>query len=848
MHSLKRRPFVRVAAVVVVWLGLAASGFSPSPATAQTAEGKSMRPKSLAILSAQAIQAFRNGDFLRAAELFRTLVKVNPADALSWQLLGQSLAGANDPRAAKQAYQKALEVRPEGPVAAATKELLANLPPPDPRSVKVDDALTLADWLPLADEMVRQGKELYVLERNGRILGAQGEIPQIEALQDRLVRAMLAPLPLTDLDRAREVIAKVRQVKPLVPGNLTVLRYEGMACHMLSNFACAEAAYSKWMQQAAPADAERAMISRLLLQARRHTALDTGEDVAKLGVSILAMGAGDAAAVGDTRLWVQSVLPGGVGDRLGLQRGDVILQAGEGAQAAARAFQQWADTRAGATGWTLEIQRGEQALKLALAPSKEELAMKSDEAFRQYFAGECEAAIPRLQELLALKPEDPLPWLLLGLCRQAAKEDVAAREAYARAMQLGKDTKVGTEAKEKLATMPQPDPFTLKLDNGLTLGDWVSLQRENFATVKVDEVLGQTRGYLNRYGPLPALAALEKDLVQSEQDEARKEVEAALQKIRVRNAAEAEAAFPQITRLKAKKSDLPALLRLEARTCHLVQFYSCAEAAYTEWLLAVPANDPRRRQVIEALFMAQQNQPLPDIAMATGGTVKHCAECPDMVVIGPGAFEMNEFGRGATVRFDAPFAIGRTEVTQAQWRRLMGGNPSEFQSCGADCPVENVSWNDAQEFVRRLASLTGKPYRLPSEAEWEAACRAGEDSDYCGGSEPREVAWFGAYGHDGGNSGKTTHPVATRHPNAWGIYDMSGNVREWVADSWRADLALLPPNGHAREDAAPRKVVKGGSWVSRPSELKSGYRDWDMATDRYYFTGFRVAVTLDKGR
>jgi formylglycine-generating enzyme required for sulfatase activity len=289
------------------------------------------------------------------------------------------------------------------------------------------------------------------------------------------------------------------------------------------------------------------------------------------------------------------------------------------------------------------------------------------------------------------------------------------------------------------------------------------------------------------------------------------------------------------------------LLKLEARTCHLISFYSCAEAAYTEWLLAVPSDDPRRRDVIEALFQAQQGKPLPDFAAATGQTVKHCEDCPLMIEIGPGAFDMGKPGRGAAIRFDKPFAIARTEVTQRQWQRLMGGNPSEFSKCGADCPVENVSWNDAQEYVRRLAGVSGKPYRLPSEAEWEAACRAGEDGEYCGAAEiadVTEVAWYGAYGHDTGNSGKTTHPVASRRPNAWGFHDMSGNVREWVADSWQPELAAVPANGSARADSVPRKVVKGGSWVSKPAELKASHRDWDMATDRYYFTGFRVAVTL----
>lgn len=811
-----------------------------------SANAKPMKPKALAIMSAQAIQSFRNGDFLRAIELFRELTKANPADALSWQLLGQSLAGVNESLAAKQAYQKALEVRPEGPIAAATKELLAKLPPPDPRGVKVDEAMTLADWLPLADEMIRQGKQVWVLERNGKILATQGDVPQISAQQDRLVREMLATMQLTDLDRAREALKTVRQLKPLVPGNLALQRYEGMACHMLSNFECAEAGYTKWMQLATPSDVERGTITRLLLQARQRVGLDAGEDVPRLGVTVMAMYLGEGMADGDRRLWVQSVLPGEIGERLGLQRGDVILKAGSVVPRSAKELHAWADSREGAMSWALEVQRGTAAIKLALTPSKEELAVISDEAFRQYFSGECEPAEARLQELVTLQPDDPLSWLLLGLCKQGAKDDAAARAAFTKAMQLGKDSKVGKDAKDKLAAMPQPDPYTVQLENGLTLGDWVALKREKLATAKVEDVLEQARAYLHKYGPIPALAGLEKDLATSAQDEVRREVEAALRGLRVRNAEEAEEAFPIITRLKARKPDLPALLKVEARTCHLIKFYSCAEAAYSQWLLAAPASDPRRRQVIEALFLAQQARPLPDMALATGRTLKHCAECPEVVVIGAGGFEMGEPGQGIAMRFDAPFAIGRTEVTQRQWLQLMSGNPSEFKACGPDCPVENVSWNDAQEYVKRLARLTGQPYRLPSEAEWETACRAGDDAEYCGGSDPGEVAWYGAYGSNLGNSSKTTHPVATRRANAWGIHDMSGNVREWVADSWHADMAAQNANGTARLDNSPRKVVKGGSWVSRSSELKPAHRDWDMAGDRYFFTGFRVALTIGK--
>ena len=713
--------------------------FSLSITAVRATEERPKRQKAVAILAAQAITAFRTGEFLRAVELYRQLTTINPADGLSWQLLGQSLAATNDPRAAKQAYLKSLEVRPDGPVAAATKELLATVPAPDAKTVMVDDSLTLADWLPLAEDLVRQGKALYVLERNGKILAAQGALPQIDALQERLVREQLAPMPLTDLDGARKSLDIIRLVKPMVPGNLTVLRYEGMACHMLGKFECAETAYSKWLQQAGHSEADRGLVSRLLMQARQRSGLEAGEEVVKLGVVVLAMPASDAISEGAKRLWVQAVVAGQAGDRLGLQAGDAILKLGDKPVVSASVLKAWSETLKAGTGGVLEIERDGKSFMLGLAPTKEELAVIGDEAFRQFFAGKCEPAIARLQELVIFQPDDALPWLLLGQCRQTEKDVSGAREAYARALQLGKETKIGIEAKEKLATMPQPDPFKVKLASGLTLGDWINLQRSQSELAKPEALLDEARSYLYRYGPLPALVALEKVLTDRTQDEARREVEMALKKIRIRNVAEAELALPQLVRLKAIKPDLPALLRMEARTCHMIKFYSCAEEAYSEWLLAAPAEDPRRRSIVDSLFAAQQKKPLPETIVATGQTLQHCRDCPSLIVIGAGTFDMGEPGQGVAVRFDRPFAIGRTEVTQAQWGQLMGGNPSEFKKCGGDCPVENVSWSDAQEYVRRLAAATGKPYRLPSEAEWEAACRAGDDSEYCGGDNPGEV-------------------------------------------------------------------------------------------------------------
>jgi len=199
------------------------------------------------------------------------------------------------------------------------------------------------------------------------------------------------------------------------------------------------------------------------------------------------------------------------------------------------------------------------------------------------------------------------------------------------------------------------------------------------------------------------------------------------------------------------------------------------------------------------------------------------------------------------VRITKPFYLGICEVTQAEYQWVMGTNPSEFKADGGQLPVEQVSWNDAQEFCRKLSALpeerqAGVVYRLPTEAEWEYACRAGTTSRYAF-DEPEEslvnYAWYKT------NSDSKTHPVGTLKPNAWGLYDMHGNVWEWCQDWYDAEYYGTSPIDDPRGPAeGSDRVNRGGSWYYDASHCRSAYRSRLGPGYRRDFRGFRLVRTV----
>lgn len=216
---------------------------------------------------------------------------------------------------------------------------------------------------------------------------------------------------------------------------------------------------------------------------------------------------------------------------------------------------------------------------------------------------------------------------------------------------------------------------------------------------------------------------------------------------------------------------------------------------------------------------------------------------PEMVLVRGGTFQMgsNDSDNEQPIHnVTLPdFEIGKYPVTQKLWQEIIGSNPSHFKGC-EDCPVEKVSWEDVQDFLKKLnQKYPGKNYRLPSEAEWEYAARGGEQSKgytYAGSNDVDEVAWYDK------NSGGKTHPVGSKKANELGIYDMSGNVWEWCQDVWHDNYQATPTDGSAwdRGGDDTYRVLRGGCWIGNPSNCRAAVRGGNNPTYRSDYYGFRL--------
>ncbi|MBI3752633.1 MAG: SUMF1/EgtB/PvdO family nonheme iron enzyme [Deltaproteobacteria bacterium] len=224
----------------------------------------------------------------------------------------------------------------------------------------------------------------------------------------------------------------------------------------------------------------------------------------------------------------------------------------------------------------------------------------------------------------------------------------------------------------------------------------------------------------------------------------------------------------------------------------------------------------------------------------------------EFVFVKGGCFQMgNTFGDGESdekpvheVCVD-DFYMGKYEVTQKEWKAIMGNNPSLFKDCGDNCPVEKVSWNDVQEYINKLnlKSPFGKGgqggFRLPTEAEWEYAARSGGKNErYAGGNNIDSVAWYT------GNSGNKTHPVGQKEANGLGLYDMSGNVWEWCQDRYDNNYYKSSPRDNPKGASSDQlRVLRGGSWLYNEWHLRADYRDRYSPDLPYTDGGFRLGVS-----
>ena len=230
---------------------------------------------------------------------------------------------------------------------------------------------------------------------------------------------------------------------------------------------------------------------------------------------------------------------------------------------------------------------------------------------------------------------------------------------------------------------------------------------------------------------------------------------------------------------------------------------------------------------------------------------KDCPECPEMISLPGGRFKMGTTGKNAAEDNPAlpahavevkSFAIGKFEITQDEWHAVMGTRPGHFKN--GKHPVEQVTWKFAKEFTRKLSEKTGKSYRLPTEAEWEYAARAGQETDHYFGTNDAalgEYAWFDD------NSDESTHPVGQRKPNAFGLYDMYGNVWEWLEDCWNHNYNGAPTDGSAwLAGDCSQRIARGGTWYSKPASVSSAARAKFASELRYSTRGGGLRVVREQ--
>jgi formylglycine-generating enzyme required for sulfatase activity len=239
----------------------------------------------------------------------------------------------------------------------------------------------------------------------------------------------------------------------------------------------------------------------------------------------------------------------------------------------------------------------------------------------------------------------------------------------------------------------------------------------------------------------------------------------------------------------------------------------------------------------------EQKPPEPETATYVNGILTIKGIRYELAAIPAGTFAMGSTAQEALaeerpvhdVRISQGFWLGKTEVTQGVWQAVMGSNPAQFKG-GDNYPLESVSWEDCRQFIAKLNQMTGKnSFRLPTEAEWEYACRAGTTAERY--SDLDAVAWYS------GNSGNSNHPVAQKLPNAWGLYDMLGNIYEWCSDWYAADYYAQSPSADPQgPTAGTMKVSRGGCSFFDAAHTRAAHRQSAETVHKNYGMGLRLAA------
>ena len=411
--------------------------------------------------------------------------------------------------------------------------------------------------------------------------------------------------------------------------------------------------------------------------------------------------------------------------------------------------------------------------------------------------------------------------------------------------------------KEPAAGAPESDPSAIVLAGGLRLSDWILISEDRLSKGDYRALLVEGTGHIRAYGAHGSVEAVVEGALAG-----------LLKGLDAGDEASARETLVTVEQIRGVVGERVELSRLEAEAHVRLGQHPEAVEAYRSWLDLAPPDHRERKPMLLAMKRAERGESGPEV-VAAGEVIRACNEawCPELVVVPAGSYIMgspeSEAGRnaneGPTHRVTIPesFAVGVYEVTFEEWDacRRGGGcsrNPGDKGWGRGRRPVIDVSWSDAQAYVRWLSGETGEEYRLLSEAEWEYVARAGTTGPFHFGAtiSTAQANYDGNYAYGSGRKGRyrrRTEPVGSFPANAFGVHDVHGNVREWVEDCWHDSYRGAPGDGGAwmvGGDCA-RRVLRGGSWDFGPWFLRSASRLRSSAGNRLDDAGFRVARTLD---